>query len=361
MKELHVKTDLKTYPIYIGDSFDNISECFRKAGLKGKAVIVTDSNVAKIYLDEFKKSMTGCFDYICEYIFAAGEESKNLDTIKSMYDFFVENKLDRKSVVIALGGGVTGDMAGFAASTYMRGLKYVQIPTTLLAQSDSSVGGKTGVDFSGKKNMIGSFYQPEFVYINTDVLKTLSDEHFKSGLCEIIKLGFIMDKDFLDYIFNNKESIYSFGRILKNIIYKACEIKADVVNQDEKEEGIRAILNFGHTFGHSIEALYDFSIPHGLCVCIGMAAALYLSKQKGNITEKEMEYYIDMLEHMGMPVYIEKKKGIDSKSVYEVMTHDKKVSGGKLNFILLNKIGEACIDGNIDKESVIDTIDFILK
>ena len=200
---------------------------------------------------------------VCHYVFEAGENSKHLGTISDFYNFFVEEKLDRKSVVVALGGGVVGDMAGFAASTYMRGISFVQVPTTLLAQVDSSVGGKTGVDFNGNKNMIGAFYQPDFVFINSETLKTLPYREVAAGIAEAIKYGYIIDKDFLEYCVENKGSIKSLdNNALIEVIYKCCEAKAYVVSKDEKELGLRAILNFGHTFGHSVETLNNFKLLH---------------------------------------------------------------------------------------------------
>ena len=198
--------------------------------------------------------------------------------------------MDRKSVVVALGGGVVGDMAGFAASTYMRGISFVQVPTTLLAQVDSSVGGKTGVDFNGNKNMIGAFYQPDFVFINSETLKTLPYREVAAGIAEAIKYGYIIDKDFLEYCVENKGSIKSLdNNALIEVIYKCCEAKAYVVSKDEKELGLRAILNFGHTFGHSVETLNNFKLLHGECVAIGMVAALYYSMECGNTTKEDIE------------------------------------------------------------------------
>ncbi|MGN1318137.1 MAG: 3-dehydroquinate synthase, partial [Lachnospirales bacterium] len=291
MKILNVDTGAKKYPIYIDNSYNSLVKAFEDASLTGrKACIITDSNVAPIYLDKIKDLLSDSFLELSSYVFKAGEESKNINTICDFYKFFVEKKLDRKSILIALGGGVVGDMCGFAAATYMRGIAFVQIPTTLLSQVDSSVGGKTGIDFMDNKNMVGAFYQPEFVYINSESLKTLPKREVSAGLSEALKYGYIIDKDFLDYFFNNKENIFSLSsEEIIEVIYLSCKAKAYVVSEDEKENGLRAILNFGHTFGHAVETKSEFKMLHGECVAVGMICGLFYSYKKGFVTMEDIK------------------------------------------------------------------------
>ena len=358
MKVLEVKTALKDYPIYIDHSYDELVSAFEKSGLKpSKLCIITVTNVEKYYLETIESMLSEKFD-VCHYVFEAGENSKHLGTISDFYNFFVEEKLDRKSVVVALGGGVVGDMAGFAASTYMRGISFVQVPTTLLAQVDSSVGGKTGVDFNGNKNMIGAFYQPDFVFINSETLKTLPYREVAAGIAEAIKYGYIIDKDFLEYCIENKESIKSLdNNALIEVIYKCCEAKAYVVSKDEKELGLRAILNFGHTFGHSVETLNNFKLLHGECVAIGMVAALYYSMECGNTTKEDIENIEKLLEFFELPTRCD--NNVDE--VYNQMFYDKKTSSGKIKIVALKKIGEAFIDSSNDVTNIKKAIEYIAK
>lgn len=361
MKTLHVKTETNEYPIYIKNNFDDLYDAFRKSKLNmHKVCIICDSNTEKLYLKDFiyYLNINNDFGNICFYTFEAGENSKNLNVIYDFYKFFLENNIDRKSVIIALGGGVVGDMAGFAASTYMRGLKYIQIPTTLLSQVDSSVGGKTGVDFMGNKNLIGAFYQPEFVYINTSTLNTLPKNEFSAGMAEAIKYGYIIDKQYLSMIEENKENIKSLDYLsLQKLIYGACSSKAYVVSKDEKEYGLREILNFGHTFGHSIESLCNFKLLHGECVSIGMIAGLYLSYKKGNINHSDVENAINLQQFFDLPV---KVKWPESKSIFKQMFHDKKSTNNKINLVVLLKIGEAYTEKNVLESEIIDAIEYIL-
>ncbi len=340
MENIQVKTQSKEYTIYLKESFNDITNAFESINIKNRKVcIVTDNNVEKLYIEEISDMLKPICKELYSYSFKAGEESKSLETISDMYKFFLENRLDRKSVIVALGGGVVGDMAGFAASTYMRGISFVQIPTTLLAQVDSSVGGKTGVDFMGSKNIIGAFYQPEFVYINVNTINTLPKDEFYSGMAEVIKYGLIKDIDFYNFILQNKDSIKNLNiDYLKKIVYKSCTIKADVVSQDEKETGLREILNFGHTFGHSIESLSKFKLLHGQCVGIGMISALYLSKKVGIITEKEIECFKELLMFFDLPI---EARNFSVKDIYEQMFLDKKAKNNQIDVILLKNLGEA--------------------
>lgn len=358
MKILNVDTGTKKYPIYIDNNYSGLLNAFKDAGLTGrKACIITDTNVEPLYLESIIKCMGNEFAHISHYAFKAGEVSKNINTICDFYKFFVENQLDRKSFLIALGGGVVGDMCGFAAATYMRGIPFVQIPTTLLSQVDSSVGGKTGIDFMENKNMVGAFYQPEFVYINSETLKTLPDREVSAGLAEAVKYGYIIDSDFLDYFMDKKEDILSLNsQKIIEVIYKSCEAKAYVVSRDEKENGLRAILNFGHTFGHAVETISDFKMLHGECVAIGMIAALYFSYKRGCVAMEDIEKAKKLLTYFRLPIKI---KDFSSDEIYNQMFYDKKTKNGKLNIVALNKIGEAYIESNVSEKEVKDAIDYI--
>jgi 3-dehydroquinate synthase len=259
--------------------------------------------------------------------------------------------------LVALGGGVTGDMAGFAAATYMRGIRFVQIPTTFLAQVDSSVGGKTGIDFMGNKNMVGAFYQPELVYINSATLRTLPAREVSAGLAEAVKTGYIADKELLDYFFENRSKIISLDtEAVNTVIYRCCSAKAYVVNKDEKELGLRAILNFGHTFGHAVETLLGFKLLHGECVAVGMVAAMYYSAEKFGIAQSDVDACKELLTYLKLPISCSLGEG----EIYEQMFLDKKTSGGHIKIVALNKLGEAVIDKEASESDIKRAIAFIL-
>lgn len=357
--ELQVTTKTNEYPIIINKGFDGLLQAFENAKLTGrKLCIITDSNVEGVYLDKVKNLLDGHFIKVVSYTFPAGENSKNLDTISDFYDFFVKEQLDRRSVLAALGGGVVGDMTGFAAATYMRGIPFVQIPTTLLAQVDSSVGGKTGVDFKGNKNMVGAFYQPHFVYINTDTLKTLPAREFSAGMAEAIKYGYIIDSDYLKFITDNKAAIKALDdEVMARLVYDSCRCKAYVVDKDEKESGLREILNFGHTFGHAVETLSNFSLIHGECVAIGMAAALCFSLKRGKVSGAELNAAEELMEYFDLPVRV---NNIDAEKIFEQMFYDKKTKDGKLNIVVLDKIGHAYTEKNASDAEVKAAIGYIV-
>ncbi len=360
MKILGVDTGIKKYPIYIDNSFSMIAEAFEKAGLKDrKMCIVTDSNVAPLYAENIKELLKDVSKDISVCTFPAGENSKDLDTISDFYRFFVEKHLDRKSVLIALGGGVTGDMCGFAAATYMRGIPFVQIPTTLLSQVDSSVGGKTGVDFMGNKNMVGAFYQPELVFINTATLSTLPYREVAAGLAESVKHGYIQDKTYLDFFMDNKAAIKALDdSAIAEVVYGSCKIKSYVVSKDERESGLREILNFGHTFGHAVETLSDFNMLHGECVAVGMLAALYLSMKRGAVSQKDIDEAKALLEYFELPVYIE---GFDPNKIYAQMFNDKKTKNGVINITALRAMGDAYTEKGCTEKEIKDAIEYIIK
>ncbi len=361
MKNIVVKTNTKQYPIYIETDFNELVHAFKNAGFENRKIcIITDDNVSPLYLEQIKTMLTDeVSPHTSAYIFAAGESSKTLDTVQTFYRFFCEQRLDRKAVVVALGGGVVGDMAGFAASTYMRGISFVQIPTTLLAMVDSSVGGKVGVDFLNQKNMIGAFYQPDFVYISIDTLKTLPKNQLAAGMAETIKYGFIRSEDFYITIVDNKEAIKELDtNMFFELINGSCKMKASVVAKDEREAGLREILNFGHTFGHAIETLSGFSLLHGECVAVGMIAALYLSYKKGNITFEQLRLAESILAFFDLPIEV---VDFSPEDIYEQMFSDKKVKDDKINVVLLSEIGEAYTTDACTKEEMLEAIHYIVN
>jgi len=316
----------------------------------GKVAVITDTNVEKFYLQPCMDILRDAGYETYSYVIKSGEENKNLDTVRDIYRFLVEYKFDRRSTLIALGGGVTGDITGFVAATFLRGVNFVQIPTTLLAQADSSVGGKTGVDFDGYKNMVGAFYQPRFVYINVNTLRTLPERQLRSGLAEVVKHGIIANSEFYEFIDYNVNKILRLDEDVLQYIAKAnCSIKGKVVEQDEKESGLRAILNFGHTIGHAIESVSGFSLFHGECVSVGMVGAFKIAEQLGMVDESLTERVKQTLQKIGLPVEV---SGLNVGDVYNKMFHDKKVRQGKLLFVLPKKIGEV-MQCFVDDESII--------
>ena len=350
------------YNIEIRDSFDDLCPMLLKLGYSSstKIMVVSDSNVSELYLDELKKALDRSFDVIADHIFEAGEQNKNLSTVSKLYEALIENHFERRDILIALGGGVVGDLTGFAAATYLRGVDFIQLPTTLLSQVDSSIGGKTGVDCMQYKNMVGAFYMPKLVYMNLSVLKTLPPEQFSSGMAEIIKHGMIKDRTYYEWIASHSESINSLDPdALEHMISRSCEIKRSVVEEDPTEKGIRAVLNFGHTIGHAIEKLSDFSMFHGQCVAIGCVAATLISKSTGkNISENDVADMYDVFRKFDLPVNI--SGGLTVDEIFETTRSDKKMEAGKIKFILLNSLGDAYIEYDLSESQIKNAINAII-
>jgi len=353
MLEVNIDLPVKGYPVYIDTGFDNFTGCMDKAGLGGKAVIITDQNVDGIYSEAFASQLKPYCQEVFKYVLEAGEKSKTLDTVRDIYAFLMDCRLERSSVLIALGGGVVGDITGFAAATFLRGINFVQVPTTLLAQADSSIGGKVGVDFQGSKNIIGSFYQPSFVYINVSTVSTLPEREIRNGLAETIKHGLISDGDFFDYIEENIEKVFSADPgVLQCVAKTNCRIKGQVVAKDERESGLRAILNFGHTIGHAVESVSDFRLMHGECVSLGMVGAYKIALRLGMVTQNELCRVSGVLEKSGLPV---KASGVDPEAVYRQMYYDKKIKDGRLKFILPKGIGSVA-QCTVEDEGIIKNV-----
>lgn len=324
-----------------------------------KICIVTDDNVAGFYLEEVKKEIGKYYNDVLTYTFLHGEENKTLDSVSGLYQYLINEHFCRSDFLVALGGGVIGDMTGFAAATFLRGVDFIQIPTTLLSQVDSSIGGKTGVDFMTYKNMIGAFYMPKLVYINTGVLKTLPQEQFSSGMGEVIKYGLIQRKDFYFWLSENADEICALDEdAISKVIEISCRCKKEVVEIDPTEKGIRAHLNFGHTIGHAIEKMSDFSLFHGHCVGLGMIAACDISRKRGFLTESEFEGVYAILRRFGMPTSVE---DISAEDVLLATKSDKKMVGNTIRFILLSDIGHAFIDKTVTDEELAKAIAVVVK
>ncbi|HOJ10539.1 MAG TPA: 3-dehydroquinate synthase [Clostridiales bacterium] len=353
MNSLKIGLGDRSYPIYITTDYSFIGECLKKAGIDGKLVVITDHNVDKYQSADFMRVLQTSGYSAEKYVLEPGENSKKLGTLESIYRYLIRMKLDRKSALIAFGGGVVGDITGFAASTYLRGIDFIQVPTTLLAQADSSVGGKTGIDFEGAKNIIGSFYQPRLVYINVNSLRTLPVREMRAGLAEVIKHGVIQDRKFFYYIHNNIDKIFNYDEeVLKYMSKINCSIKGNVVEQDEKENDMRAVLNFGHTIGHAIESVSKFTFLHGECVSVGMIGSCKMSQYMGMISENVTTHIAETLKKAGLPV---KVNGIDREIVYQTLFYDKKIKKGKLLFILPKDIGEV-VQRFVDDEDLIKRV-----
>lgn len=328
----------RSYPIYITTSFEELGKTISSLRPGKKAIIITDENVDKYYSDICLKELEEIGLEVYKHVLKPGEENKTLDTVNSIYKKLVEYKFDRSCTLIALGGGVVGDITGFAAATYMRGINFVQVPTTLLSQADSSIGGKTGVDFDGHKNVIGAFYQPKLVFINVNTLKTLPKREISAGLGEVIKHGLILDAEYCEYLDDNASKIFSFDEnVLQYLAKKNCSIKGHVIEVDEKEDDLRAILNFGHTIGHAIETAQNFELLHGECVSLGIVGAFRLSYYLNIASEAMVEEVKAILQKLELPISL---PGMDVEKVYNQIFYDKKVKDNKLRFVLPRRIGE---------------------
>jgi len=353
---LKVDLDARSYPIYIGSGLLHEADLLTRHIHGQSALIVSNSTVAPLYLESVQQSLdSGGIRYDC-IILDDGEQHKTLESMTRIIDMLLEKRHDRRTTVIALGGGVIGDIGGFAASIYQRGVNFIQLPTTLLSQVDSSVGGKTGVNHALGKNMIGAFYQPRCVIADIDSFKTLPARELAAGLAEVIKYGLIYDAEFFSWLESNVEGLLKLDpELLAQAVLVSCEIKARVVEQDERESGLRAILNLGHTFGHAIETVMGYgNWLHGEAVAAGMVMAIDLSIREGWIDESVRQRSIALLERTALPVAPPAE--ISAQQFLEVMAIDKKTIDGNINLVLLRKLGEACITGDYDHDKLLQTL-----
>lgn len=351
-KVIQVGLDGRSYPIIIEKGMLNrIGPDLKIRNIAKRYAVISDDHVAKLYGQQFMDNLADA-DIAAEMItFPQGETSKNLHTIGMLASRLADLGFDRKDGLIALGGGVTGDITGFLASTYMRGISFIQVPTTLLAQVDSSVGGKTGVDIPQGKNLVGTFYQPRVVYIDTTVLKTLPDEELLGGLAEVIKYGVIVDADFFQFLHDNRQHILKLDeKAITETIGRCCEIKAWVVEKDEREGGLRQILNFGHTIGHAIEAASDFKLIHGLAIAIGMCIVAKLAVRTGHLKQGEADTIIQLVHDFGMVTTI--PADMDRQRIKGYLKTDKKTIGGRGFFVLPTRIGQVDITDQVDEEDI---------
>lgn len=344
MDKIRVELKERSYDIVIGGNIlDGIGGALATFEKSSKIAIVSNSTVYSLYGERVSDSIRNSGYNPQAVIIPDGEEYKNFATLQSIFDELLKNKLDRSSFLIALGGGVVGDITGFAAATYMRGISYIQIPTTLLAQVDSSVGGKTGIDHPLGKNMIGAFWQPRLVWIDSETLRTLPRRELLAGLAEVIKYGVIYDAGLFDFLESHREKILNLDQdALAYMIKRSCEIKAEIVAEDERESGVRAILNYGHTIGHAIETVTGYThLLHGEAVAMGMALEAKLSGMLHLIDKKEVQRVRTLIESFGLPV--EKPANLKVHSILISMQLDKKAVAGELRFILPQEIGQVKI------------------
>ena len=324
-------TASKEYNVHIGKGFlDNVGEMLVKIKKPCRVVVVSDDTVFALYGERVKKSLTDSGYSVCEFVFPHGEESKSLENFGKIQEFCAENSITRTDLFVALGGGVTGDLTGFAASAYLRGVDFVQIPTTVLSMVDSSVGGKTAINLKAGKNLCGAFYQPIAVYADCETLNTLSPETFNEGCAEIIKYGMICDKEFLAFLQDN-----SIKENIEYVIKRCVEIKRDVVDRDEFENGERKLLNFGHTIGHAIEKCSHLNISHGNAVAIGMVIATRGAYKMGLVNENFTEMLVEILKANNLPITC----NFTAEELYEVSLSDKKRSLDTISLIIPERYG----------------------
>ncbi len=342
----------RSYPIRISSGLlDKIGTDLQERRIGAKYGVISDDRVAALYGNRFIQSLTTAGIQAELITFPAGESSKHLQTIATLSSELAQRGFDRKDALIALGGGVTGDITGFLASIYLRGIPFVQVPTTLLSQVDSSVGGKTGVDIPEGKNLVGTFYQPKAVYIDLDVLQTLPQDELRGGLAEVIKYGVINDAEFFAFLEQNQEAIFALQQdVLTKLIARCCEIKAWVVEQDEREGGLRRILNFGHTIGHAVEAASEFRLIHGYAVAIGMVTAAKLAVRSGCLAMEAEERICSLIAAYGLPVSIPSE--LDRKIIKTYLRNDKKTVGGRIFYILPERIGSVQVTDQIQEQDL---------
>lgn len=354
MRTLTVDLGDRSYPIYIGADLLSQSNLYRPH-IRGKQVcIVTNETIAPLYLDQVKRALDGY--QVDAVVLPDGEQYKNLDTLNLIFDTLLEKRHNRTTTLIALGGGVVGDMTGFAAASYQRGVDFIQIPTTLLSQVDSSVGGKTGVNHALGKNMIGAFHQPRCVLADTGVLGSLPERELAAGIAEVVKYGLIADAPFMTWLEEHMDALVAKdGEALAYAVERSCQNKADVVAKDEREGGIRAILNLGHTFGHAIETAMGYGKwLHGEAVATGMVMAADMSQRLGWLSETEVERIEALLLRAGLPT--KAPASVTEENFLSLMAVDKKVLDGQLRLVLMKATGEAVVTSDFPLETLKATI-----
>lgn len=354
MLSLNVDLGERSYPILIGPGLLGTPDLLTSYIRGGSALIVSNEVVAPLYLDKLRASLGDV--QTDALILPDGEHTKTLDTLRLVYDRLLANRYERSTTLIALGGGVTGDLTGFAAATYQRGVNFIQVPTTLLAQVDSSVGGKTGVNHPLGKNMIGAFYQPQCVVADIDVLATLPRRELQAGLAEVIKYGLLGNAEFLGWLEQNIDALLAGdAALLSETVKISCEEKARIVAADEREGGVRALLNLGHTFGHAIEAAQGYGQwLHGEAVAVGMVMAADLSQRLGWISAADAARARALIERTGLPVC--PPDTMTAEQFIDLMSVDKKVQSGKIRFVLLRSLGDSVVESSIPADMLKQTL-----
>ena len=355
MDKILVELGSRSYPIYIGSDLISQSELYLQHIKSKQVVVISNETVAPLYLDTVLSQLETF--QVTTVILPDGEQFKTLDYVTRIFDELLANKFSRNATLIALGGGVIGDMGGFAAACYQRGINFIQIPTTLLAQVDSSVGGKTGVNHPLGKNMIGAFYQPQCVIADANVLDTLDDRQLSAGLAEVIKYGLIRDSEFFIWLEENMPALLARDKkALSYAIKRSCLNKAEIVSEDETETGVRATLNLGHTFGHAIETGSGYGVYlHGEAVAIGTCQAVDLSSRKGWLTDTDVERIINLFKRCHLPTT--PPNNLNAERFIDLMSVDKKNVDGQIRVILLKKIGEATLPIGVNTEDLKETLD----
>jgi 3-dehydroquinate synthase len=356
MQILKVALGRRSYPIYIGAGLLGRGELIAEKLPQQRAAIISNSTIAPLYLASLQRALEARGVTVVPVILPDGESHKNWETLNRIFDALLENHCERSTALIALGGGVVGDLAGFAAAVYQRGVPYIQVPTTLLAQVDSAVGGKTAINHPLGKNMIGAFHQPLAVVSDTDTLATLPARELAAGLAEVVKYGLIRDPSFFEWLEANVARLARREpEALAYAIERSCANKAEVVSRDELESGPRALLNFGHTFGHAIEAGTGYGAwLHGEAIAAGMLLAAKLSQRLGLIEPQDVRRVSAVLKQAGLPL---EPPALGAQRYLELMGHDKKVEGGRIRFVLLRRIGEAFVSGEVPRAALAEVLD----
>jgi 3-dehydroquinate synthase len=355
MQTLKVELADRSYPIHIGQNLISNADLLLPHLKRKHVAIVTNTTVAPLYLDKLTHTLQNAGVKVIPIILPDGEAYKNSETLNKIYDVLLQNRCERSTTLIALGGGVIGDLTGYAAATYLRGVPFIQIPTTLLSQVDSSVGGKTGINHPLGKNMIGAFYQPQVVLADIDTLKTLPAREFSAGMAEVIKYGLIRDADFFGWLESNIDALMALEEnAISEAIYRSCQNKAEVVARDEHESGERALLNLGHTFGHAIENAMGYGVwLHGEAVAAGTMLAADLSKRMGWLTQSQVERIHQLLSKAKLPLDAP-ALGVDK--YLDLLQMDKKVADGKIRLVLQQGIGSSVISSDYDVEKLKATL-----
>jgi len=351
MHTLHVDLGERSYPVYIGRDLFSDTQLLGQHISGAQVVLISNETIAPLYLDRVRAALTGC-ELLSEVILPDGEQYKSMETLSTIFDQVMAERHNRTTTFIAVGGGVVGDITGFAAACYQRGVNFIQIPTTLLAQVDSSVGGKTAVNHPLGKNMIGAFYQPQAVLIDIDTLQTLPAREFAAGLAEVVKYGLICDEPFYRWLQGNMAKLLAREEsALAEAVERSCANKAQVVAADEREGGLRAILNLGHTFGHAIETAQGYgNWLHGEAVATGILLAMRLSVRRGWISESDTEAYAQLLHQMSLPHSA--PEDMTPEQFIDLMGRDKKVLDGRLRLVLLKAVGDACIVDDVSESEL---------